>query len=175
MRRRPKIRNKPYNTSTDLERDLDPVFSTDQWNYRLNINVQISESIQLRSRAEYMTFEREGSEKENGILILQDIIFKPPMKKISINTRFALFDTQSYNSRIYSYENDVLYFYRIPAYYNTGARTYITLRYKVKRGIDFWLRWSKWKYTNIDQISSGINEIQGNSKSEIRAQLRFQF
>lgn len=168
-------RNKPFNTSTDLERDLDPVFSTDQWNYRLNINVQISESIQLRSRAEYMTFEREGSEKENGILILQDIIFKPPMKKISINTRFALFDTQSYNSRIYSYENDVLYFYRIPAYYNTGARTYITLRYKVKRGIDFWLRWSKWKYTNIDQISSGINEIQGNSKSEIRAQLRFQF
>ena len=122
-----------------------------------------------------MTFKRNGIENETGTLILQDFIFKPPMKKISLNARFALFDTDSYNSRIYSYENDVLYFYRIPAYFNRGARIYFTGRCKIKKGIDLWIRWSRWSYRNIDQISSGLNEIQGNTKSEIRAQLRFQF
>jgi hypothetical protein len=97
------------------------------------------------------------------------------MKKLSLNARFALFDTDSYNSKIYSYENDVLYYYRIPAYYNRGSRTYITARYKIKKGIDCWIRWSIWKYTNVDEISSGLNQINGNGKSEIRAQLRFQF
>ena len=168
-------RNRPYNTDLDLERDIDNVETVDQWNYRFNLNVQISDAIQLRSRIEYMTYHRGGSDKEDGILILQDFILKPPMKKLSFNARFALFETDSYNSRIYSYENDVLYFYRIPAYYNRGSRTYITARYKIKKGIDFWIRWSRWKYTNVDTISSGLNEINGNSKSEIRAQLRFQF
>ena len=158
-----------------MERDIDNVETVDQWNYRFNLNVQISDAIQLRSRIEYMTYHRGGSDKEDGILILQDFILKPPMKKLSFNARFALFETDSYNSRIYSYENDVLYFYRIPAYYNRGSRTYITARYKIKKGIDFWIRWSRWKYTNVDTISSGLNEINGNSKSEIRAQLRFQF
>ena len=168
-------RNKPYNSAQDVERDLDPVLSTDQWNYRFNINVQISESIQIRSRVEYMTYYRVGSEKESGLLLLQDIIYKPPMKKLSLNARFALFDTQSYNSRIYSYENDVLYYYRIPAYYNKGSRTYINARYKLKKGIDLWLRWSQWNYNNVEQISSGINEIDDNKISEIRFQVRFQF
>ena len=168
-------RNKPYNTDLELERDIDNVETVDQWNYRFNLNVQISDAIQLRSRIEYMTYHRGGGEKEDGILILQDFILKPPMKKLSFNARFALFDTDSYNSRIYSYENDVLYYYRIPAYYNRGSRTYITARYKIKKGIDCWIRWSRWKYTNVDTISSGLNEINGNSKSEIRAQLRFQF
>lgn len=168
-------RNKPYNTDLELERDIDNVETVDQWNYRFNLNVQISDAIQLRSRIEYMTYHRGGGEKEDGILILQDFILKPPMKKLSFNARFALFDTDSYNSRIYSYENDVLYYYRIPAYYNRGSRTYITARYKIKKGIDCWIRWSIWKYTNVDTISSGLNEINGNSKSEIRAQLRFQF
>ena len=168
-------RNKHYNTDLELERDIDNVETVDQWNYRFNLNVQISDAIQLRSRIEYMTYHRGGGEKEDGILILQDFILKPPMKKLSFNARFALFDTDSYNSRIYSYENDVLYYYRIPAYYNRGSRTYITARYKIKKGIDCWIRWSRWKYTNVDTISSGLNEINGNSKSEIRAQLRFQF
>ena len=168
-------RNKPYNTDEELDRDINKIVKTDNWYYRFNLNIQVTEAIQLRSRVEYRTYKRGDNEKEDGILILQDILFKPLMSKLSINARFALFDTDSYNSRIYSYENDVLYYYRIPAYYNRGSRTYITVKYKLRKGIDMWIRWSRWKYTNVDVISSGLNEIDGNSKSEIRAQIRFQF
>ena len=167
-------RNRPYNSlNNDLE--LKEVGIANQWNYRVNFNVLITESLRLRSRIEYMTYERTGGQSESGLLIAQDVIYKPKESKLSFNARFALFDTDSYNSRIYSYENDVLYYFRIPAYYYQGARSYITLRYQFKKGIDLWLRYGNWFYTNRTSIGSGYNQINDFSKSDVRAQLRFQF
>ena len=155
--------------------ELNEIGIADQWNYRINFNVLITESLRLRSRIEYVTYERTGGQSENGLLIAQDVIYKPKESNLSFNARFALFDTDSYNSRIYSYENDVLYYFRIPAYYNQGARSYLTLRYKFKKGIDLWLRYGNWFYSNRTSIGSGNNQINGFSKSDVRAQLRFQF
>ena len=168
-------RTKPYNESITLTRDITNVFNTNQWNYRLNFNVLITESIRLRNRIEYVNYQRTGNDLEQGILIIQDIIYKPKESKMSFSARFALFDTDSYNSRIYSYENDVLYYFRIPAYYYQGTRSYLTLRYQFKKGVDLWLRCANWIYTNRESIGSGINEINGPNKTDFRAQLRFQF
>jgi len=168
-------RNKPYNTDEDLYRDIDNIVRLNQMYYRFNLIIKASDVISLKSRVEYKTYKRGDNEQESGVLISQDINIKPMMSKFSFKARFALFDTDSYNSRIYSYESDVLYYYRIPSYYNRGSRTYLVARYNIKKGIDFWLRWSAWNYINMETISSGLNEIDGNTKSEIRAQFRFQF
>ena len=168
-------REKPYNSYEKLSRDITNVSNIDQWNFRLNINASITESIRIRNRIELSFYDRLGLPSENGILVLQDVTYKPKESKFSFTARFALFDTDSYNSRIYSYENDVLYYFRIPAYYFQGARTYVTTRYQFKKGIDLWIRWGNWMYTNRNTIGSGLNEINGSSKTDIRAQLRFQF
>ena len=168
-------RIRPYNEYNSDARDITNVYNVNQWNYRINFNVLISESIRLRNRIEYMTYERSGIEPESGVLIIQDIIFKPKESKLSFSARFALFDTDSYNSRIYSYENDVLYYFRIPAYCYQGARSYLTLRYQFKRGVDLWLRCGNWMYNNRSTIGSGNNQINGSSKTDVRAQLRIQF
>ena len=167
-------RNKPYN-SEKITRDITSLSNINQWNLRFNINALITESIRIRNRVEYCNYSRTGNPKENGILVLQDITYKPKEGKLSFTARFALFDSDSYNSRIYSYENDVLYYFRIPAYYYQGARTYITTRYQFKKGIDLWIRWGNWLYTNRESIGSGLNEINGSSKTDLRAQIRFQF
>ena len=65
--------------------------------------------------------------------------------------------------------------FSIPAYYNRGTRTYLTVRYKVMRGVDVWFRYGLTYYDNVDVISSGLEEIQGNHKQEIKAQVRFKF
>lgn len=167
-------RDKPKNTSEDLD-DIDYVVRVNQWNIRYNIIYKISESVRLRNRVEYTTYQKGTDELEQGFLIYQDILYKPLSSPFSFSFRYALFDTDSYNSRLYSYENDVLYFFTIPAYSNRGTRTYLTARYKIRRGIDVWLRWSQWYYNNVDSIGSGLNEIDGNNKTEIRAQIRFKF
>jgi len=69
----------------------------------------------------------------------------------------------------------VLYYFSIPAYYRTGSRTYLTIKYKIRKGIDLWLRWAQWHLSNIEEIGAGNELIRGNSKSDIRAQVRFKF
>ena len=69
----------------------------------------------------------------------------------------------------------MLYAFSIPAYNNRGTRTYLTVKYRLMSGIDLWLRYGLTYYDNVDVISSGLEEIQGNHKQEVKAQIRFKF
>lgn len=167
-------RLKPYNTDLEIS-DIPSVVAINQNYYRFNIIYKVSKAVRLQSRVEYITYERGGGEKEEGFLIFQDINVKPLSSPFSFSFRYALFDTDSYNSRLYAYENDVLYYFSIPAYYNRGTRMYLTARYKITRGVDLWLRYSQWFYNDVESISSGNTEILSNRKSEVRALLVFKF
>jgi len=162
---------KPENASGDVT-PIDAVVNRTQRNYRFDISTKISKSFTLHNRVEIVKLSKETD--ETGFLILQDVTYKPIGSPVSFNMRYALFDTKSYDSRLYAYENDVLYYYSIPSYYYRGSRYYITLRYKVMKGIDVWLRFSQTVYDNQKIISSGLDEIDGNKKSEVKMQVKFE-
>ena len=69
----------------------------------------------------------------------------------------------------------MLYSFSIPAYSNRGTRTYLTARYQFRKGIDLWIRYAITYYENLDVISSGLEEIQGNHKSDVKIQVRYSF
>lgn len=166
-------REKPYNTDYDVD-DIDFISNREQTNYRLNFTYKVSDAWRLRNRVEYVTWDFEG-QRETGYMIYQDVMFNPLSSPLSFNFRYALFDSESYNSRIYAYENDVLYYFSIPAYYYRGTRTYLTVRYQLGDHLDFWVRWSQWYYNDRETILSDKNEINGNTKTELRAQVRLSF
>jgi hypothetical protein len=172
---RVKERRKGENTDIDLTEGIDYTVYRKQTNYRYNLSYQVSPSIKLKSRVELINSHLEETPTEVGYLLYQDVIYQSLKSPFSFSFRYGIFDTDSYNARIYAYENDVLYAFSIPAYYNRGTRTYLTVRYKIRRGLDVWLRYGLTYYDNVDVISSGLEEIQGNTKSEIKAQLRFKF
>ncbi len=153
---------------------IDYLVEMNQKNYRFDMVSKISKSFTLHSRAEFIRFHQQTEEAENGYLIFQDINYKPFSSPVSFSFRYALFDTKSYDSRLYAYEKEVLYYYSIPAYYYQGMRYYLTLRYQVAKGIDVWLRYAQSVYSNQDTIGSGNDEINGNEKSEIKIQVRFE-
>ena len=171
---RVRTRNKPINTDLEVS-DIPSVVEVSQNNYRFNVIYKVSPSVRLQSRVEYKTYHRIGGEMEEGLLIFQDINVKPLSSPFSFSFRYAIFDTDSYNTRLYAYENDVLYYFSIPAYSNRGTRMYLTARYKVNRVMDVWLRYGQWFYNNVETIGSGLTEITGNRKSEVRALLVFNF
>jgi len=168
-------RNKGDNTSVDLTDGIDYLVNEKQTNYRFNYSYQLSPSFKIKGRVELVNYDKEESPFEKGFVIYQDIVYKALSSPFSFSFRYGIFDTDSYNSRIYAYENDVLYAYSIPAYYNRGTRTYLTIQYSMNRSFDIWLRYGITYYDNIDVISSGLEEIQGNHKQEIKAQIRFKF
>lgn len=172
MQGRYKNENKEGN-QTGTTAKLDEVANIGKQNIRYNVKYKISQSVSFENRFEYVIYN-EGV-KQSGYLIYQDITFKPLSFPLSLSARFALFDTYSYDSRVYAYEDDVLYYYSVPPYYYKGTRFYAVLRYKATRWLDMWLKFGQWYFSNRDAIGSGLDEIDGNVKSEIRGQVKFEF
>lgn len=144
-------------------------------NYRINFAYQVTKEIQLKSRVEFTRYNIGNGQNEDGLLLYQDIRFKKLSFPLSLTLRYALFSTDSYNSRIYAYENDVLYAFSIPAFNGRGTRFYITTKYRIRRGVDLWLRFAQTYYSDRTSIGTGRDEITGNTRSEIKAQLRLKF
>lgn len=141
---------------------------------RLHLSHSISQELELRNRAEYSRFSLEGK-PSNGWMIYQDIIYKPLNSPISFTSRIAFFDTDDFDSRIYAYENDILYEFRIPFFQNEGTRFYINTRYRINRKLTAELRYERTQYFDIDEISSGGELIEGNTRSEIKTQIKYKF
>lgn len=142
-------------------------------NYRIEIQYQAGKAFTLKNRAEISQYETASTINEYGFIVFQDIKYSPSRSKLSGNLRYTLFDTQGFDTRIYAYENDVLYAYSNPGFQNKGMRFYINGRYRIKRGLDFWVKYSITKYQELTSIGSGLDEIEGNSKPEIKVQIRY--
>ncbi len=153
---------------------------------RLNFDHIISKSIRLRSRVELSRFENpEGL--QHGYLIYQDIILQPQEFPLSMTGRVAFFDTDDFDSRIFAYENSVLYEFAIPSFFDQGVRYYLTLRYRATRKLTLEFRVARTQYTRlnlksdpdsiffIESIGSGNEEIIGNKRTELKAQVRYKF
>ena len=84
--------------------------------YRINWQLTLNKVFSLRNRIEYVHVDLPEGDSQNGWLIYQDVVFKPKWPaKYQIKLRYALFDTDGYDSRIYAYEHDVLYSFSVPA------------------------------------------------------------
>lgn len=149
--------------------------TVDKQNYRFEISYSINDRFSVRNRAEIVRYQKGSAKYELGFLNYQDIIYKPLSSKLSGNMRFGIFDTESFNSRIYAYENDVLYSYSVPAYQGRGIRFYVNGRYTLIRGFDLWLRYSLTSYYGQQTVGSGNDMISGNKRSDVRMQIRYQF
>lgn len=140
---------------------------------RAESQFQLSSTLTLRNRIEFGHYKK-ATEVEKAYLFYQDVIYKS-RGMVSGNIRVALFKTDGYNSRIYAFENDVLYASSFPFYSNKGIRYYLNLRCRIKRGVDFWCRYAVSRYPALHELGSALDKIEGNRKSELKLQMRFQF
>lgn len=146
-----------------------------QRNYRINVAYKISDDFTIKSRIEYVTINRPSSKPEDGILFTQDLLYKPKKLPFDVTLRYALFDTDSYDSRLYSFEANALYVFSIPAYYYQGSRAYALIRLTLFRKMDLWVRYGIFLYNNQKTLGTGPELINKNQKSDLTVQLRLKF
>lgn len=111
--------------------------------------------------------------RESGYLLYIDGRYKSRSNSLSISGRVAYFDTDSYQSRVYMYENDMLYQYSNPSLYSRGVRTYINCRYQPVKSISLYLKAGYRYQYDTDQIGSGDDITLGASRTELKFMLRF--
>jgi len=162
-----KHETKPENTND--EKIKTPI-EVSKKQYRFHLSAKLNEKWEIRNRLELSEYKK--SKNENGYLLYQDLIYHHSQLPFTTSIRYALFDTDSFNTRIYAYENDILYAFSIPAYFNKGSRFYLNFRYKFNRSASLYIRYARTQYTNTKNIGSGNSEISGDTKSEIKLQLK---
>jgi hypothetical protein len=170
------VRFKTERKQQNPDGDIDSVYivGVNKRNYRLAISYNLNRTVSLESRAEFTQYDKSIIH-DNGFLIFQDISLKPMGSKLSGNARLAYFYTDSYNSRLYAYEDDVLYSSGFGMYNGKGFRTYLNLRYKLRRNLDVWTKYAVFLYQDVNTVGSGLDQIQGNKKNDVKFQLRYQF
>lgn len=146
-----------------------------QRNYRINVNLKLTESIRVKSRAEWVTIDRADRDQSKGFILTQDLQWNPKNLPLDVTLRYAFFDTDSYDSRIYTYENNALYTFSIPAYYYQGSRFYILLRYRFLRVCDLWVRYGQTLYNNRESVGTGAEMTNGSTRTDLTIQLRIKF
>ncbi len=142
---------------------------------RYNLKYSTKTGFRLQTRIEWAWYNNGTDPIEKGIMFFQDVKYTFAKPDISIATRIAFFDTETYNARIYAYENDVLYAFSVPPYFGRGTRFYGVVKYEINRTFSVWLRYAQTNFSDRDSISSGLNEIDGPVRSEVKAMLRVKF
>lgn len=141
-------------------------------NYVGNVDFAANEIFILKSRVQFSTYDLSGIQTK-GMAIIQDVNLK--INKFTISTRFALFDTEDYENRQYVFEKNLLYVFSIQAYAYKGARNYIMVQYKPSKKLTLWARYARYDYRNQISVGSGLDQISGDTKSDIKFQLRYKF
>ena len=169
------IRYRHKETQENYKGDYDYTAQTDdikQDNLRANFTWNLSRSIMMKNRVEAIFYHPRLKDNSNGFLIYQDVLYRPARFPLNLSFRYALFSTESWDSRIYAYEQDVLYAFSVPAYYGNGQRVYFVARYQLNSHFTFWLRVARTTWYDKNYVGSGNDRVEGNHKTEVKFQMR---
>ncbi|MFL5730423.1 MAG: ComEA family DNA-binding protein [Cytophagaceae bacterium] len=156
----------------DNQTNIDFLMPAVRNNYMVNLDYKTSEKFILRSRVQASSY-RQSNAATYGYYIMEEASFE--LSRFKISGRYAIFDTDDYDNRQYAYERDVLYAFSIPALSGRGTRFYLLGQVKISKDTDLWLRYSRTKYADRQVISSGLEQIMGSVKSELKFEIRYRF
>ena len=142
---------------------------------RGELTYKVSKYIQLRSRINMVGVSpSSNSSSEKGFLLFQDVKYSPT-PSLNISARIVFFRTDSYDSRVYEFENDLTGVMTNPPLYGEGTRWYLLAQYKTSFGLTLSMKYSELFKPAERTLSSGDTEIQGNIDNRLSFQLDFQF
>lgn len=140
-------------------------------NLRLHSEFEILHNLRLRLRFDLIRTKTALGEVYWGTLLFKDIRFRP-FSNFRIDARITVFDADHFESRLYQFENDLLYVLSNTMLFDRGQRVYILFHYRPVNRFEVWFKASTTVYENRNVIGSGLNQITGNKRSNIGIQLR---
>lgn len=161
---------KPIN-AVSSRAPLNIIVPVPRQSWRLHLNYRFTPTFLLKARADLVWYHKKSESAEEGFLMYMEGAFDIG-KVISGNVRLQCFETGGYSSRVYAFESDVLYGYSVPSFFDNGTRYYANMNWDITSRITLWIKWAQTIFRGKEMIGSGLEEIKGNIKSEIKVQLR---
>lgn len=143
-------------------------------NIRFDILYQATKSIRLRSRIELVYIHKQIiNNDENGFLAFQDLQWSLT-KKLRLYGRVIFFQTDSFESRLYEFENDLTGILTNPALFGNGMRMYFMILCKIGT-LRISAKYSELYKPEETSLGSGLSKIVGNLNNTINFQIDYNF
>ena len=163
-----KLENKDINTQTG---ETIQIHKREKSSFRIGIKYIPNKKIELKSRVEVSSYKIKDIDiSENGFMIFQDVKFMPSIN-FYIDGRIIFFRTDSFNSAIYEFENDLEGTYSVTGLSGQGIRWYCLVKYKFFEMLKLSLKYSEIYKPAQKTLGSGYSEIIGNFDNQISAQI----
>ena len=129
-----------------------------------------TDALDLRTQLDLTqtTFE----EKSRGWMLSQQASWNA-LPSTRLTGSIALFDTDDYDSRIYSYERSLRYDFSMPTYYGNGLRYMVMLRQQVGSRLTLNAKIGVTDYFDRSTIGTGYQLIQSSSICDLLLQIRW--
>jgi hypothetical protein len=145
-----------------------------QHRVRLQMQYKIV-SVQMKTSLEGTTYHEKPEEPGKGIMLSQQVSWKPKNIPFGFDLFGGIFHTNDYNTRLTLYEKNILYAFYIPSFYGSGYRLSATFRWDIARNLSLSAKLANTHYTDRDRIGTELEEIAGNNKTDINALIRWKF
>lgn len=94
---------------------------------------------------------------------------------LQCHANIGYFHTDGYNSRIYTYEKNLLNTFSFPSFYGKGIRYAFMLRASLSSHLLTILKLGTTKYFDRDHISEGLQRIDHSSMTDAEVQVKWRF
>lgn len=169
--------------SYTIDNLLQCVHTTEKWKlmarYRLKVKEQehrtrlsaeyTSKCITARTQIDCGYCAAEGTEL--GAMISENVAYTHHW--LRLNAGVGYFNTDSYNSRVYLYENGPLYTYSMQQFYGKGMRYWLMLRANAGRNLTLTAKLGVTTYFDRNKISSGYQQIDQSNQTDLDIQVRW--
>lgn len=155
-----------------LNRLLDGVRPETRQSARLQADYDFSRQLDVRVRAEGVRWNAPGQHEQFGLLLYQQLRWSPS-ERLAAYVRLAFFDTDDWSSRVYAYENDLLYTFAVPVFSGRGQRAFILMRAEPIERLVLEVKAGVTHYEDVETVGSGLDEVEGRRLREVRGQLRW--
>ncbi len=138
---------------------------------RATASYQVTKSIRLKGRIETSNVHAISG-NEGGILLFYDARFQAKEGWFA-EARVVFFDTGSFDSRIYEYENDLRGVFSNIAFFGKGRRWYLLAGITFLSPLRLTAKYSQTEKEGVSSISSGASLISGSVDNRLSLQLDF--
>ena len=143
---------------------------TDDITHKARLFVEYkTETWKLKTQADFTSDHYK--ENSNGWMITQSASWTPN-RKLSFSASAGYFNTDDYNPRICFYEKGLLYSFNYPSLYGEGVRYSLWTRLTLSSRIWITAKLATTDYFDRDHISSGLQQIDHSSMTDLELQMR---
>jgi hypothetical protein len=167
-----KAKAKEINTVPDNK--LPTIANTSRKSLKIYLRNALSINTMIKASVESVWYNKGEDAKQEGFSGYVELSFKP-LRNLSGNIRAAYFETEGFDSRVYSYESSLPFSGEIPFLDGTGFRYYLNTKVIINKSLALAFRLSQTLFYDKIQIGTGLEEISGSRLTKLEMQFQSAF